>query len=104
MEPQTETSAPASSAQPEDPPLSKNAFKRALKRKRWEEAKDDRKALKKAKLKEKKEKLKLAGQPLKRRKVMVKGQEESGLRVVVDCSFDHLMNDKVFPPPTLWIE
>ena len=100
MEPQGESSVSVPSGLPEDPPLSKNALKRALKRKRWEETKDDRKAMKKAKLKEKKEKSKLAGEAQNRRKVVVEGQEESGIKVVVDCSFDHLMTDKVCP---LWV-
>ena len=100
MAPEAEPPVPASTAQLEEPPLSKSALKRALKRKRWEESKDTRKAAKKAKLKEKKEKMKIAGQPLKRRKLVVEGQEESGIKVVVDCSFDHLMTDKVSQPAT----
>src|SRR5579859_4524627 len=98
MASQKDSSAPGSTTQLQDAPLSKNALKRALKRKRWEETKDSRKALKKAKLKDKKEKMKVAGQPLKKRKLVVEGQVESGIKVVIDCSFDDLMTDKVFPP------
>src|SRR5215471_5893758 len=80
------------------PPLSKNALKRQLKRQRWEDSKADRRAYKKAKLKEKKEIIKQSGQRLpKKGKPVVEGQENSGIRVVIDCSFDDLMIDKVFP-------
>ena len=80
------------------PPLSKNALKRQLKRQRWEDSKADRRAYKKAKLKEKKEIMKQSGQRLpKKRRPVVEGQENSGIRVVIDCSFDDLMIDKVFP-------
>ena len=78
------------------PPLSKNAIKRQLKRQRWEDSKEERKAYKKAKLKEKKETLKKVGQKLPRKsKPVVEGQEDSGIRVVIDCAFDELMTDKV---------
>jgi len=77
-------------------PLSKNAIKRQLKRQRWEESREERRELKRAKLKQKKEELKSSGQPLpKKRKISIKDQEDSGVRVVLDCSFDSLMNDKV---------
>lgn len=80
------------------PPLSKNAQKRQLKRQRWEDSKADRRAYKKAKLKEKKEIMKQSGQRLpKKGRPVVEGQENSGIRVVIDCSFDDLMIDKVFP-------
>ena len=80
------------------PPLSKNALKRQLKRQRWEDSKADRRAYKKAKLKEKKEIMKLSGQRLpKKGKPVIEGQENSGIRVVIDCSFDDLMIEKVFP-------
>jgi tRNA (guanine9-N1)-methyltransferase len=79
------------------PVLSKNALKRQLKRQRWEDSKADRRAYKKAKLKEKKEVMKQSGQRLpKRGRPVVEGQENSGIRVVIDCSFDDLMIDKVF--------
>jgi tRNA (guanine9-N1)-methyltransferase len=78
------------------PSRSKNELKRQLKRQRWEDSKDDRRAYKKAKLKEKKERRKLSGQlPSKKGKPVVKGQESSGIRVVIDCAFDALMTDKV---------
>ena len=79
------------------PPLSKNAIKRQLKRQRWEDSKADRRAYKKAKLKEKKESLKLSGQKLpKKDKPVIRGQENTGIRVVIDCGFDELMTEKVF--------
>lgn len=78
------------------PPLSKNAIKRQLKRQRWEDSKADRQAYKKAKIKEKKESLKLSGQKLpKKDKPVIRGQENTGIRVVVDCGFDDLMTEKV---------
>lgn len=78
------------------PPLSKNALKRQLKRERWEDTKADRRAQKKAKLKAKKETLRLSGQKLPRKgKPIVEGQENSGIRVVIDCEFDDLMTEKV---------
>src|SRR5271156_2968789 len=76
--------------------LSKNALKRQLKRKRWEESKSERRAHKKAKLKEKKETLKQTGQRLRKRASKVYGQENSGVRVVIDCAFDDFMIDKVW--------
>jgi tRNA (guanine9-N1)-methyltransferase len=79
-----------------DPPLSKNALKRQLKRQRWEDGKEERRAYKKAKLKQKKEDMKANGQLLpKRNKATVEGQEDSGFKVVIDCGFDELMSDKV---------
>jgi hypothetical protein len=84
-----------SAVQETEPPLSKNALKRQLKRKRWEESKSDRRALKKAKLKEKKETLKQSGQKLRKRAPKVYGQENSGIRVVIDCAFDDFMIEKV---------
>ena len=79
-----------------DSPLSKNALKRQLKRQRWEDGKEARKEYKKAKLKQKKEELKANGKPLpKKSKVFVEGQNDSGVRVVIDCGFDELMTDKV---------
>jgi hypothetical protein len=78
------------------PPLSKKALKRQLKRQRWEESKGERRALQKAKLRQKKEEFKRTGQKFpKKRKPVVKGQESSGVRVVLDCAFDDLMNEKV---------
>jgi tRNA (guanine9-N1)-methyltransferase len=80
------------------PPLSKNALKRQLKRQRWEESKPERRAIKKAKLKQKKQAIKLTGEkPPTRRKFPIEGQENSGVRVVIDCGFDELMTDKVVP-------
>ena len=84
-----------SAVQKTEPPLSKNALKRQLKRKRWEESKSERLAHKKAKLKEKKEILKQSGQKLRKRATKVYGQENSGIRVVVDCAFDDFMIEKV---------
>ena len=85
--------------QNETPPLSKNALKRQLKRKKWEDSKKERKALHKAKLKAKKEALKLRGERLpKKKRKTIEGQEESGVRVVIDCEFDDLMVDKVVIP------
>jgi|SRR5271169_5599012 len=82
--------------QPQDPQLSKKAFKRQLKRQRWEESKPERRALKKAKLQQKKAEFKRIGQIFpKKQKPVVKDQEASGVRVVLDCSFDDLMNEKV---------
>ena len=79
-------------------PPSKNALKRQLKRQRWEDSKADRRAYKKAKIKEKKEIMKQSGQRLpKKGRLVVEGQENSGIKVVIDCSFDDLMIDKVFP-------
>ena len=79
------------------PTISKNALKRQLKRQRWEDSKADRRACKRAKLKEKKEIMKQSGQRLpKKGRPVVEGQENSGIRVVIDCSFDDLMIDKVF--------
>ena len=75
--------------------LSKNALKRELKRQRWEDSKEDRRAYKKAKLKEKKEALKAAGQNRPTRRKPIEGQESSGIRVVIDCEFDELMTEKV---------
>jgi tRNA (guanine9-N1)-methyltransferase len=80
----------------EGPVLSKNALKRQLKRQRWEDSKEDRRAYKKAKLKEKKEASKLAGAKRPTRRKPVEGQEDSGIRVVIDCEFDDLMTEKVF--------
>jgi hypothetical protein len=85
---------PPSSLQEPDPPLSKNALKRQLKRQRWEESKEERRAQKKARLKEKKETLKLKGQK-RPKKAKVEGQENSGIRVVIDCAFDDYMTEKV---------
>ena len=83
-------------AQEPGPQLSKNAIKRQLKRQRWEDSREERRAYKKAKLREKKEVLKLSGQkPNKQRKVVVEGQKSSCIRVVIDCAFDDLMIDKV---------
>jgi hypothetical protein len=79
-----------------DSPLSKNALKRQLKRQRWEDGKEARKEYKKAKLKQKKEVLKANGKPLPKKKVFVEGQNDSGVRVVIDCGFDELMTDKVY--------
>ena len=88
--------SPSSESQ-KDPPLSKNALKRQLKRQRWEESREERRAIKRAKIKQKKEKMKLNGQAqTKRRKPSLKDQEQSGIRVVLDCSFDNLMNEKVY--------
>lgn len=78
-----------------EPPVSKNALKRELKRKRWEESKPERRAIKKAKLRQKKETLKQSGQKLNKRPPKVKGQENSGVRVVIDCAFDDYMIEKV---------
>jgi hypothetical protein len=79
-----------------DSSLSKNALKRQLKRQRWEDGKEARKEYKKAKLKQKKDELKANGKPLpKKSKVFVEGQNDSGVRVVIDCGFDELMTDKV---------
>jgi len=75
--------------------LSKNALKRQLKRKLWEESKPERRAIKKAKLREKKETLKQTGQKLNKRPPKVEGQENSGVRVVIDCGFDDYMIEKV---------
>jgi tRNA (guanine9-N1)-methyltransferase len=81
---------------PDEPPLSKNALKRKLKNQRWEEGKDERRAHKKAKIKEKKERQKLSGEYIpKKNKISVPDQKSSGIRVVVDCGFDDLMTDKV---------
>jgi len=81
-------------------PLSKNALKRQLKHQRWEESKADRRAVKRAKLKERKEKQKARGDYVPRKNRMaVQGQLASGLRVVVDCAFDDLMTDKVLSRP-----
>jgi len=79
-----------------EPPLSKNALKRQLKRKRWEESKPERRAHKKAKLKEKNETLRQSGQKLRKRAPRVEGQENSGIRVVIDCAFDDFMIEKVW--------
>ena len=84
-----------SDVQDAEPPLSKNALKRQLKRKRWEESKPERRAHKKAKLKEKQESLKQSGQKLRKRPAKVVGQEKSGVRVVIDCAFDDYMIEKV---------
>jgi tRNA (guanine9-N1)-methyltransferase len=81
---------------PSENSLSKNAWKRQLKRRLWEESREERRAVKRAKLKRKKEEMRLAGLPLpKKRKSNRTQQEESEIRVVLDCSFDSLMNDKV---------
>ena len=81
---------------PTESSLSKNAIKRQLKRRMWEESREDRNAYKKAKRKQKKEASKASGNPLaKKRKIAVEGQESSDVRVVIDCSFDKLMTDKV---------
>jgi tRNA (guanine9-N1)-methyltransferase len=77
--------------------LSKNALKRQLKRQRWEDSKDDRRAYKKAKLKEKKEASKATGDKKPARRKPIEGQESSGIRVVIDCAFDELMTEKVDP-------
>jgi len=77
------------------PPLSKNALKRELKRQRWEDSKEERRAHKKAKIQRKKQEMKLSGQKHAKRPKHVEGQESSGIRVVVDCSFDNLMNERV---------
>jgi len=83
----------------DDVPLSKNALKRHLKRQRWEESKADRRAVKRAKLREKREQQKLSGDYIPRKnRVAVQGQQNSGVRVVVDCAFDDLMTDKVSSP------
>lgn len=90
--------SPLSESQ-KDPPLSKNALKRQLKRQRWEESREERRTIKRAKIKQKKEKMKLNGQTqTKRSKPSLKDQEQSGIRVVLDCSFDNLMNEKVYIP------
>jgi len=91
----------------DDIPLSKNALKRQLKRQRWEESKADRRAVKRAKLKERKEKQKVSGDYVPQtNRVAVQGQQASGVRVVVDCAFDDLMTDKVsspIPRKNFWI-
>jgi tRNA (guanine9-N1)-methyltransferase len=87
---------PPTSPPPADPPLSKNAQKRQLKRQRWEDSKLERRAFKKAKLKQKKETMKLAGERLPpKRRPLPSTQDHSGIRVVVDCGFDELMTEKV---------
>jgi len=80
------------------PQLSKNAQKRALKQEKWESLRDARREKRKEKLKEKKTKLRLAGERLPpRKKPPVEGQENSGVKVVIDCAFDDWMIDKVRP-------
>ena len=91
--------ATASTSQTQSPPkapeMSKNAQKRALKREKWESLRDARREKRKEKLKEKKIKLKEAGERLPpRKKPPVEGQENSGVKVVIDCAFDDWMNDK----------
>jgi len=80
------------------PQLSKNAQKRALKQEKWESLRDARREKRKEKLKEKKTKLRLAGERLPpRKKPPVEGQENSRVKVVIDCAFDDWMIDKVRP-------
>jgi hypothetical protein len=96
MEENESPSKETSTVEGTEPLLSKNALKRQLKRKRWEESKPERRAHKKAKLKEKKETLKQSGQKLRKRAPKVDGQENSGIRVVIDCAFDDFMIEKVW--------
>lgn len=96
------TEPPNTESPPAEKSLSKNALKRQLKRERWEESRQERRAAKRAKIKQKREELKHSGETLpKKRKTSVKNQEESEIRVVLDCSFDELMNEKVQASPPI---
>jgi tRNA (guanine9-N1)-methyltransferase len=92
----TATSSTIQSRTIKAPQLSKNAQKRALKQEKWDSLRDARRENRKEKLKEKKTKMKLAGERLPpRKKPPIEGQENSGVKVVIDCAFDDWMNDKV---------
>ena len=95
--------APAAAVEPEveqyDIALSKRAQKRELKRQIWEETREQRKAIKKEKLRNKKSELKRiaaeTGQPVtKKQRSSLEERVNVGVNVVIDCDFDALMTDK----------
>ncbi|KAI8926812.1 guanine-1-methyltransferase-domain-containing protein [Entophlyctis helioformis] len=74
--------------------LSKNARKRLLKQQRWDSQKDERKAKAKAMKKAVKEKRVAAGLTANPPKKRRKDQEDSGVTIAIDCSFESKMTEK----------
>ncbi|GEQ69788.1 hypothetical protein JCM33374_g3462 [Metschnikowia sp. JCM 33374] len=76
--------------------MSKNAWKKLQKQKKWDEQKTEYREMKKNKrrvAKKKKAEKKLQGW-VDPRKPIPSSQSPSGVRVIMDCEFDELMSDK----------
>ncbi|SCU79240.1 LANO_0A05556g1_1 [Lachancea nothofagi CBS 11611] len=85
--------------------MSKSQWKKVWKRKRWEESKEQfaiirrekrnrAKLNRRAKIEEYKERGEEVPEELRRKPRKNMDQHDSGMKIIVDCSFDDLMNDK----------